>query len=96
VIALAGVVVHDVEDHTNSSFMKGLHHVFELKVLLVVITRACVPRVRCEEVQRHIAPVISFMRIALKNGHQLDDRDPEVFKIGNFSTKPEYVPAREG
>ncbi len=36
---------------------------------------------RCEEVQRHISPIIAFVRVTLKDGHQFDDGDPKLFQI---------------
>src|SRR5208283_3532195 len=41
----------------------------------------CILRMRCEEVQRHVSPIVALLRIALKYGHEFDDRDPEVLQI---------------
>src|SRR6266513_3321340 len=37
--------------------------------------------VRRKEVQRHIAPIVDFLRIALEYRHQLDHRHAEIFQI---------------
>ena len=37
-----------------------------------------------EEVQRHVAPVVAFLRIELVDREQLDDGDAEVLEVGNL------------
>ena len=36
---------------------------------------------RRKEVQRHVAPIVAFLGIALEYGHEFDNCDPEVFQI---------------
>src|SRR5208283_55335 len=84
VVALAGMVVHDVEYYRDTSLMKSLHHVSKFKMLPIIITGAGVLRVRCEEIQRHVAPVVALLWVALKNRHQLDNRYPELLQVGNL------------
>src|ERR1700722_1027466 len=83
VISLAGVVVHHIQYDPDACLMKGLHHVLEFKVL-AVRAGARVLRMWRKEVQRHVAPVVTFLRIALKNWHQLDNRDPKLLQIWDF------------
>ena len=40
--------------------------------------------VRREEVQRHVAPVVAFLRIELVHREQLDDGDAELLEVGNL------------
>jgi hypothetical protein len=74
-------LVDDVENYFNVRIVKGFHHRAELAVVAEHLRIACVLVVRREKVQRHVAPVIAFLRIALKHRHQLDHRDPEVPQI---------------
>lgn len=39
---------------------------------------------RCEEVQRAIAPVVVLLRIELKDRHQFHGSDAQVTKVGDF------------
>ena len=40
VIPFAGVVVHDIQYNADAGLMKRLHHILELKVLLILIRSA--------------------------------------------------------
>ena len=79
-ISFTRMVVHNVEHHSDSGFVKSLDHILEFEMLLIIATGAIL-RVRREEVQRHVAPIVSFVRVALKDGHQLDNGDPKVLQI---------------
>src|SRR5258708_40122955 len=81
VITLAGVVVHHVENYSDTSLMKGLYHVSKFEVLLIIIASTRVLRMWREEIQRHVAPIVPLLWIALKNRHQLDNRYPECLAI---------------
>ena len=74
------MVVHNVEHYSDSGFVKGLDHILEFDMVLIIAMGAIL-RVRREEVQRHVAPIVSFVRVALKDGHQLDNGDPKVLEI---------------
>src|SRR4029077_6721385 len=78
VIPFAGVVVYDIQHDPDACFMKSFHHAFEFEMLVVRIG-ARILRMWRKEVQRHIAPVIAFLRVALKNRHELYNRDPQLF-----------------
>src|SRR5580704_15762351 len=83
-VAFAGVVVHHVEDDSDASLMKSLHHVFEFEMLLTTRRSARVLCMRSEEIQRHVAPVVALLWITLKDRHELDNCYPEFFQIGNL------------
>jgi hypothetical protein len=51
---------------------------------------------RREKIQRHIAPVIAFVRLVLKNWHQLDHGDSKILKVGNFLDHPRGCSALVG
>src|ERR1700733_5985470 len=60
--------------------MESLHHISKLEMLVIsAATRELV--MRGEEVQRHITPVVAFLRIALKNRHQLNNGYPQILQI---------------
>src|SRR5580700_7218142 len=77
VIALASVVVYDVQHHADISLMKSLHHILEFEMLLISTVCVRVLSMRREEIQRHVAPVVAFLWITLKNRHQFYNRHPE-------------------
>ncbi len=83
-VAFASVVVHNVKYHPDTGLMKSLHHVSKFQVLLVVVSSARVLRMRREEVQRHVAPVVALLGVALINRHELDNRYSEFFQIGDL------------
>ncbi len=58
VVALAGVVVDDVEDHLEACGMQRLHHALELEHLLARRAARGVERMRGEEADRAVAPVV--------------------------------------
>ena len=58
VVALGGVVVDDVEDHLDPRPVQGLDHALELAHLLAADAGRRVARVRREEADRRVAPVV--------------------------------------
>ncbi len=56
---LGGVVVDDVEDHLDAGVVEGLDHRLELRDLLAAVARRAVRRVRGEEAQGVVAPVVA-------------------------------------
>src|SRR5208283_568112 len=72
-VALTCVVVNNVEHHGNSRSVESLDHFSKFKMLPIVITSRGILRMRCEEVQRHIAPIVALLGIALKYRHQFDN-----------------------
>src|SRR6267378_4373183 len=81
VIALASVVVDDIEHDADTSLVKSLDHVSKFEVLLIIVAVTRVLRMRREEVQRHVAPVVALLWIALKDRHQFDNGYPEFPEI---------------
>src|SRR5678809_1249013 len=59
VSAFAGVVVNDVEPHLDPGLVKCPHHF--AKLLKSLALRVLL--VRRKEVERHVAPIIAFLRI---------------------------------
>jgi hypothetical protein len=56
-VARHGVVVHDVEDYSDSGLMRGLHHVSEFKMLLIFVTTARIrPHCSAEAFERRLYP----------------------------------------
>ena len=87
VVALGGVVVHDVEDHLDARSVEGLDHRLEL-LHLPECRRRRVAVVRCEERDRVVAPVVAqpaFHEVVvvheLVHGHQLDRGDSETGQV---------------
>ena len=68
-IALASVVVNDVQDHFNLGGMKLAHKVAELAVLFARRLIDRVGMMRSEEAERHVSPVVVVARIKLKHRH---------------------------
>ena len=83
-VALACVVVNNVDHDGDSGFVQSLDHILELKMLPIIVHSRRILRMRCEEVQRHVSPIVTLLRIALKYRHEFDDRDPEVLQIRNL------------
>jgi len=64
---LGGMVVDDIENYFDSGVMAGpLIIVLNSIVLFSCVGSNRVTMMRREEVQRHIAPVIAFVRVVLK------------------------------
>ena len=51
---------------------------------LIIVSGTRVLRMGSEEVQRHVAPIIVLLWVALKNRHQLHNGDPEFLEIWDF------------
>ena len=83
-ISFTGVVINNIKHYADARLMKRLHHISEFKVLLIIVAGIRVLGVGREEVQRHIAPVVTLLWIALENRHQFDHSDPELFQIGDL------------
>ena len=92
VISLTRMVVHNVQHHEDSGFVKSFDHILELNMLVVIDSR-CILRMRCEEVQRHVSPIVTLLRIALKYGHQFDDCDPKILQIRNLFDQSGVCPS---
>ena len=84
VVALASVVVDDVEHYPDTGTMKRLYHVSKFKVLSIVFASAGILTLGREKVQRHVAPVVTLLRITLKDRHQLNNCNPEFLEIRNL------------
>ncbi len=87
VVALGGVVVHDVEDHLDARGVEGLDHRLELLHLAQRCGRR-VAVVRCEERDRVVAPVVAQPTLdevvvlhELVHRHQLDRGDSEALQV---------------
>src|SRR4029078_8320074 len=78
VISFAGVVVDDIQDDSDARLMKRFHHAFEFEWEAVGAATRVLSMSR-KEVQRHGAPIVALLWIALKNWHELDHRDPQLF-----------------
>ena len=83
-VALTRVVINNVEHYGDSCFVKSLDHFFEFEMLPIVIARTPILGMRREKVQRHVTPIIPFVRVALKYRHQFDNRYPELLQIRNL------------
>ena len=87
-VALGGVVVDDVEDDLDPGLVKRLDHLLELADLLAADSLARVARVRREEADRVVAPVVgeaALDKVAvpheLVDGHELDRSDAEPTEV---------------
>ena len=85
VIALRGVIEHDVEDHLEARPVQRLHHVTELVDRTQRISTRAVRLVGREERDRLVAPVVDPVRralgVELEHRQQLHGRHPEVAEI---------------
>jgi hypothetical protein len=88
VVALGGVVVDDVEDHLDAREVQRLDHALELAHLLAADAGRGVERVRREEADRRVAPVVRQPAVDeeglvgdVVNGQQLDGRDAERLQV---------------
>src|ERR1035441_4651343 len=73
-------VVNNIQHDEDAGLVKSPDHMLELKMLTIINTR-CVLRVRREEVEGHVSPIVTLVRIALKYGHEFDDCYPKLFQI---------------
>src|SRR5208282_5159475 len=62
----------------------------------IIINTRCILRMRCEEVQRHVSPIVTLVRIALKYGHEFDDGDPKIFQIRDLFNQSGIGPSSRG
>ena len=88
VVALRGVVVDDVEDHLDARAVQRLDHALELAHLLAVLAGGGVARVRGEEADRRVAPVVGEPALEQErlvddvvDRQQLDGGDAEVAQV---------------
>ena len=87
-VALGRVVVDDVQDHLDPGLVEDLHHLLELAHLLAADALARVARVRREEADRVVPPVVrepavDEMTVAheVVHGHQLDGGHAEAREV---------------
>ena len=88
-VAFRGVIEHDVENDLDAGPVQRLDHVAKLVHRAERILARAVGRVRREERNRRIAPVIDFSRrailgIELEDRQQFDGGDAEFLEIGNL------------
>ncbi len=88
VVALGGVVVDHVEDHLDAGGVHGLDHALELLDLLTGVVVGGVVRVRGEEAEGVVAPVVAQSLVQecgvldeLVHRHQLDGGHPELGEV---------------
>ena len=102
-VAFGGVVVDDVEDHLDPGAVQRLDHPLELAHLLAVRARRRVERVRREEADRRVAPVVRQAVVVQEalvddvvDRQQLDRRDAELLEVleRRLGGEPAYVPRR--
>ncbi len=86
-IAFAGVVVDDVEDHFDAGPVKGLHHRLELDHLFAHEARG-ERRIGCEKADRVVAPVVREPELLqtplahrLMDGQELDGGDAQRAQV---------------
>jgi hypothetical protein len=89
VVAFRRMVVDDVQDDLDARAVQRLDHVPELVDRRERIGTRAVPRVRREERDRRIAPMVdetrrAVPRVELEDRQQLDRRDAEILQIGNL------------
>ena len=92
-VAFGGVVVDHVQNHLDAGIMQGVDHLTELAPLRAVVgvCRICV--VGREEIQRHVTPVVAFVRVELKHGHQLHRSDAEFGQVRDLFDEARERPA---
>ncbi len=88
VVALGGVVVDDVEDHLDVRLVQGAHHRLELLHLPAGVGAGAVLRVRREEADGVVAPVVRQALVDQRrvvgevvHRHQLDRVDAQRFQV---------------
>ena len=87
-VALAGVVVDDVENHLEPGGVERLHHRLELAHLLAVRAARAEALVGREEAQGVVAPVVGqpaagekTLGDRLVHREQLDRGDPQLLEV---------------
>nr|WP_246799040.1 hypothetical protein [Azospirillum oryzae] len=90
-VAFGRMVLNDVEDDFDVCSVQRLDQCPKLVELADRLWVGCVGVMQGEEVERHVPPVISLLRIELEHGHQFDRRDAEIPHVWNFVDQ-----AREG
>ena len=88
-VALGGVVEDNVEDDFQGRPVQRLNHVPELVERPERVLARAIGRVRREERDRRVAPIIDLarrgiLRIELKDGQQLDGGDAEFLEVGDL------------
>ena len=88
VVALGGVVVDDVDDDLDAGAVQLAHHRLELLHLLATVARGRVVRVRCEEADGVVAPVVRQPLVLqgrvvdeLVHGHELEGGDAQALQV---------------
>ncbi len=82
VVTFRRVIENDVQNHFDARIVQRSNHLAEFIVRLVM--RRSIGMMRSEEIQRHVAPVVSFLRVILVHRHQLDGSDPQFLEVGNL------------
>ena len=93
-VSFTSVVVHNVKHHAHAGLMKCFHHISEFNVLLILDAGTRVLGVRREKVQGHVSPIVALLRVALKNRHQLDNSDAELFEVRDLFHQPRIRPGQ--
>ena len=93
VVALGGVVEHHVEDDLDARPVEGLHHVAELVHRAERVAARAVGRVRREEGDRLVTPVVDQPRraglgVEREHRQQFDGGDAEFPEIGDLLDQP--------
>jgi hypothetical protein len=60
-VSLGGVIVDHVENDFDVGLVQGFHHLFELGNLGIGVWGAAVKVMRCEEIERHVSPVVPLL-----------------------------------
>ena len=96
VVALGGVVVDHIQDHLDPGGVQRLDHLLELGDLTAGMPRAGIARLRGEEVDGVVAPVVAQpllqqVTVVEEGVHrqQLDRGDAEVLEVGDHRRRGE-------
>ncbi len=82
VVTFCRVVENDVQDHFHARIVQRANHLAKLVVRLVV--RRSIGVMRSEEIQRHVTPVVSFLRVILVHRHEFDGGDSQFLEVRNL------------
>ena len=98
-VALGGVVEHHVEDHLDAGPVQGLDHVAELVHRAERVPARAVRRVRGEERDRLVAPVVDLpggqsWASNCEDRQQLDRGDAELLEVRDLLDQPGVGAAR--
>lgn len=83
-ITLTGMIVDNIQNDFDAGLVELLDHRLKFKSLIAYLSFDAVFVMRSKEAERHVSPIIVFIWIELKHGHELDRSDSKLYEIWNL------------